>query len=148
MYQKILMTMCLFVLSCQLCFAQNLSLHLRQNLSSPTVATQNWNADFHVGLLAPLSFRDGSVPMEAYTPVSINWTLAELALRTADIRPGTPSKVAIHRLFLLGGREDGGLQLIPATRYYFSPGIIVNVPIKNGVVTGPLQLSPGLFSVD
>jgi len=80
--------------------------------------------------------------------VSINWRLAELALRLSDLHRGVSLILAIRQISVLGGKEDGGQQSIPATRYYFNPGIIVEIPVRNGVVTGHLRISPGSFSYD
>ncbi len=87
-------------------------------------------------------------PAQTWEPTDMDWGRAELASRFATIRRGTPLKIAVQRLRLLGGVEDGGLQTIPATRYFFKPGYIVTIPQKEGRVSGPLQVALGQMASD
>ncbi len=139
MYQKMLFVVFAFVLGSQICSAQD--------FSRPAIVTSNWNNDPALSLLQPHPV-GGLRPYVPYSGLDINWQIAELASELYDIGPGTSMKIAVQRIKILGGTEDGGLQTIPAMRFYFDAGIIVVVHARNGVVTGPLQLSPGVMSVD
>ena len=99
------------------------------------------------GLSRPTLF-PGAAPMQAWEPMEMDWGRAELASRLATIRRGTPLNVAVQRLRLLGGVEDGGAQCVPATRYFFKPGYIVNIPERGGRVSGSLQVALGQFHTD
>ena len=83
-----------------------------------------------------------------WDPMDMDWGRAELAARLATIQRGMLFKTAVQRLRLLGGVEDGGLQSVPATRYFFKPGYIVTVPQKEGRVSGPLQVVLGQMAYD
>ena len=98
--------------------------------------------------LLHLPFQMLAPPARPNPLFNVNWRLADLARRLSDLRRGSSLELALKRIAILGGREDGGLQTIPATRYYFSPGIIVEIPVKEGAVTGPLRIHPGGFSCD
>jgi hypothetical protein len=140
MYKNIILVALTIALSSQLCLAQA-SKHSRPVKS-------HWTIDPVTGSLQTVPFQDFTRSTSPYDQFTINWQLAKLALQLSDLHRGTPLKSAVQRIRILGGREDGGLQRIPATRYYFSPGITVEIPEKNGVVTAPLQLSPGSFHCD
>lgn len=140
MNTKIVIAVSALALSGHLCLAQA--------PKQPTPVMRHWNTDPITGALHTLPFQDFTTPSQTDRLSSINWRLAELALRLSDLHRGTPLKSAVQRISILGGRKDGGLQTIPATRYYFNPGIVVDIPAKNGVITGPLRVRPGAFSYD
>lgn len=98
--------------------------------------------------LLPLPFQMFAPPARPNPLFNVNWRLADLARRLSDLRRGSSLELALKRISILGGREDGGLQTIPATRYYFSPGVIIEIPAKDGVITGPLRIHPGGFDYD
>ena len=89
-----------------------------------------------------------TTPPQAWDPLNTNWGQTELAAKLAGIKRGMPLKIAVQRLRLLGGVEDGGLQSIPITRYFFKPGYIVTIPQKDGFVSGPLQVTLGQMACD
>ena len=109
------------------------------------ISRQNTAPD--TGLL-PLPFQMFAPPARPNPLFNVNWRLADLARRLSDLRRGSSLELALKRIAILGGREDGGLQTIPATRYYFSPGVIIEIPAKDGVITGPLRIHPGGFDYD
>lgn len=107
-----------------------------------------WQSYVASSVAHPTLFPLWATPVQTNSLLNMDWKLAELASQLSDIHAGMPFSTAVQRLRILGGREDGGLQTIPATRYYFNTGIIVDVPQKNGRVTGPPQLAPGSFAYD
>lgn len=140
MYKKLLLAISALTLSGNLCLAQTPK-------QSPPIM-RHWITDPITFSLHTLPFQDFTTPTQVDRPLHINWRLAELVLRLSDLRRGTSLKSVVQRIAILGGREDGGLQSIPATRYYFNPGINVEVPVKNGVLTGPVRIFPGAFHCD
>ena len=98
--------------------------------------------------LSPTSFPQWTTQPQAWDPLNTNWGFTELTLKLAGIQRGLPLRSALLWLRALGGIEDGGVQYVPATRYYFKPGIMVYVPGENGYVTGPAQISLGQFHTD
>lgn len=96
----------------------------------------------------PTLFPEWTKPPQAWDPMSISWGFTELTLKLAGIQPGMPVNRALLWLRSLGGVEDGGVQCIPATRYFFRPGIMVYVPAERGYVTGPPQITLGQFHYD
>lgn len=120
----------------------------RRVVSAPEcVSFRNYAASVQTDNLTGLN-QIFAMPTQAGILPEVSWSLAELTLRLSDIRVGTHFGFAVQRLRILGGVEDGGLQTIPATRFYFSPGIIVNVPQKDWRVTGTPQISSGQMSYD
>jgi hypothetical protein len=140
MGKKIMLAVLALTLNSQFCLAQ------APKHSAPVIS--HWVTDPITGSLHTLPFQDFALSPKADRLLTINWQLPELALRLSDLHRGTPLKTAAQRMLILGGRKDGGLQRIPATRYYFNPGIIVEIPVKDGVLTGPLRISPGAFAID
>lgn len=106
------------------------------------------NANPNSGTLHAPPSQSSAPPAKTNLLSNVNWRSADLARQLSDLHRGTSLNSAAQRIAILGGREDGGLQSIPATRYYFSPGIIVEIPVKNGVITGPLRIYPGGFNYD
>ncbi len=96
----------------------------------------------------PTLFTPWTTPAQAWDPINANWDFTALTLRISGIQPGLPVNRALLWLRTLGGIEDGGVQSIPATRYFFSPGIMVYVPTKDGYVTGPPQITRESFHTD
>ena len=93
-------------------------------------------------------FPEWTTPPQSWDPMSMGWGRAELTAHLAGIQRGTPFKIAVQQLRLLGGVEDGGAQSVPATRYFFKPGYIVTLPEKEGRVSGPLQVALGQMALD
>jgi len=114
--------------------------------SAPALSHRNANPN--TGALHMLPFQSSAPSAKNNLPGNVNRRSADLARRLSDLHRGTSLKSAAQRIARLGGREDGGLQSIPATRYYFSPGIIVEIPAQDGVITGPLRIHPGSFNYD
>ena len=109
------------------------------------------------GLSGPTLF-PGAAP-QAWDPqnigwLNISWSLAEIAAQLYNIHAGMPFALAVQQIRILGGVEEGGLQresgvqTFPATRYFFAPGIIVNIPEKGGYVTGPPEITRGQLAFD
>ena len=107
-----------------------------------------WQSYVVSSVSRPTLFPEWNTPVQTNSLLNMDWKLAELASKLSDIHAGMPFRLAVQRLQVLGGVEAGGLQSIPATRYYFSSGVIVNVPQKDGRVTGSPQLAPGSFVYD
>lgn len=87
-------------------------------------------------------------PVQPESRPILGWDFTALTLQLSGIQPGLPLNRALLWLRTLGGVEDGGLQLLTAPRYYFSPGILVTVPEKDGYVTSPPQITRGQFHTD
>ena len=96
----------------------------------------------------PTLFPEWSTPVQTNSLLNMDWKLAELASKLSDIHAGMPIGIAVQRLRILGGVVDGGFQTLPATRYFFNPGITVIMPQKDGHVSGPIQIAPGSFTYD
>ena len=93
-------------------------------------------------------FPQWTKPTHAWNPPILEWNFTALTLQLSGIQSGLPMNRALLWLRTLGGVEDGGVQNILAPRYYFSPGILVTVPEKDGYVTAPPQIMRGYMSYD
>ena len=96
----------------------------------------------------PTLFPQWTKPTQPWSRPILEWDFTALTLQLSGIQPGLPMNRALLWLRTLGGVEDGGVQNILAFRYYFSPGILVTVPEKDGYVTAPPEITRGYMSYD